>query len=375
MAQAYTPGLQITEQTRIVRVRELPLQGKALVSVGDAVSANQDVLSAELPGDLEIVRIADRLGIEPDEVESGLQVRPGVTVTEGQLLCEVKTFFGLFTQSLKSPLAGTVEFFTSANGHIGIRRPSVPMTVKAYIDGHIVEVVPGHSVTIESNAAILQGIFGVGGEQLGTVRVLDVGSDEIVNLRTLEKRKADLPHAILIGGMTFSVEALRYAALHHVSAVVTGSVDAVTLREFVGYEIGVSITGDEPVPFSFIITEGFGALPISERAMALAKKTNNKAASANGTTQVRAGAVRPEVIIPNSRENQSSSDQELSATQLAVGAPVRVIRVPYFGKLGIVEALPPSPTLIPTGALVRVASIRLDSGETVLVPRANLELL
>jgi len=38
-----------------------------------------------------------------------------------------------------------------------------------------------------------------------------------------------------------------------------------TLRQYVGYDIGVAITGQENVPMTLILTEGFGELPMARR--------------------------------------------------------------------------------------------------------------
>ena len=97
MSQAYTPRLEVSERVRIVKVRELPLPGKTLVRVGDTVKPETAVLSAELPGDLDIIRIADRLGFDPEQVVSSMKVKVGDKVSAGDVLCEVKSFFGFFT--------------------------------------------------------------------------------------------------------------------------------------------------------------------------------------------------------------------------------------------------------------------------------------
>ncbi len=56
------------------------------------------------------------------------------------------------------------------------------------------------------------------------------------------------------------------------------------------------------------------------------------------------------------------------------GTPVRVIREPYFGKIGTVKSLPVHLQEIETMSHVRVVEIILDEGE-VIVPRANVEII
>lgn len=373
MKQAYTPALQVVETTRLTRIRELPLPGKTLVKVGDLVEANSPVLSAELPGEMTIVRVAERMGFDPDDVVRNLRVKVGQQVDRGQLLCEIKTVFGLFTSQFESPATGEVEFITEENAHLGIRHSAVPFSVDAYVRGKIVAVEEGKRVEIETDGALIQGIFGVGGERQGEILCLTIPNAELVTKEVLAEQKNSLAGKILIGGSSFSSSALEYAATAGAVGVVTGSIDSQTLFNFVGYDIGVSITGDEKVPFTLIVTEGFGSLAISKRIVELAQKLNGRSASLNGATQVRAGATRPEVIVPDPR--LQSTPAELEIKSLDIGARVRCVRVPYFGKFGNISELPHSAQKIESGAEVRVIKVKLDSGGEVVVPRANVELL
>lgn len=379
MKQAYTPALQVVEKTRLERVRELPLPGKALVTIGQVVEAATPVLVAELPGDLIILRLAERMGFLPQDVLKNLRVQVGSAVKRGQLLCEIKSFFGLFTSSFNSPTEGKVEFVLEHNAHVGIRLASIPFSVPAYIKGRVSAIEEGKRVTVETEGALIQGIFGVGGERQGTLCALPCNPDEIITVKRLRELKQNLvgvtfAHSILVGGAQFDREALEEAAYERVAGVITGSIDAPTLGSFVGYEIGVSVTGDEKVPFTLIVTEGFGCLPLSDRVRDLAKTLHGRNASINGATQVRAGATRPEAIVPEKSIHQG--DQfEPEPKSLEVGAPIRCIRVPFFGKFGEIVELPHEPVEIESGAKVRVLRARLADGSVVTVPRANVELL
>ena len=71
------------------------------------------------------------------------------------------------------------------------------------------------------------------------------------------------------------------------------------------------------------------------------------------------------------REGAGSGAQ----SQLAVGAQVRLIREPYFGRLAVVTALPPQPQQVETEAKVRVVEVDLGDGRRALVPRANVEMV
>ena len=175
-----------------------------------------------------------------------------------------------------------------------------------------------------------------------------------------------------MGGARPRIETLRHAASRGAVALVTGSIDDRTLAEYLGFDLGVAITGDEKVPMTVILTEGFGNLPMSDRILETLRPHDGAAASVNGTTQVRAGAVRPEVVVCTEGPGINRSEEGLT---LRVGARMRVIRIPYFGKFGTITALPPQLTRIETGAEARILRARLDGGEEVTVPRANIELV
>ena len=50
-----------------------------------------------------------------------------------------------------------------------VREPPIPVEVNAYVRGRVVEELPGEGVVVEATGALLQGIFGVGGETWGAL--------------------------------------------------------------------------------------------------------------------------------------------------------------------------------------------------------------
>lgn len=372
MARAFTPGLTITRSAVVRRIRELPIPGSLPVKVGDVVRADQVVARTDLPGELHILRVAEKLGIEPAEVMEGIRVQVGDHLEPGQVVCEHSGFFRLFRSKYVTSVGGEVELITPRTGHVAVRGPSTPIEIAGYLSGKVVEVVDGQSVTIETRAALVQGIFGVGGERLGRLKILDVppthelGADDIPD---------NIRGAILVGGARPTIEALRRASELGAVGLIVGSIDDRALAAYLGYDLGIALTGDEEVPMTLIFTEGFGRIPMATRTLDILTKLDGREASINGATQVRAGAVRPEIVVCLGEDESQSSHPSQSSSGLEIGTSVRLIRVPYFGKLAKVVELPQRAERIETGAYTRVLRAQLEGGEIVTVPRANVEIL
>ncbi len=374
MPVAYTPGLKITEDTLVRRERRLPIKGETLVRVGQAVSPDTVVARAMLEGNLHTFKAAEQLGVSASELTALLKKRVGEGVEKDELLAETKGLFGLFGSQCRAPVEGTIEHISAVSGYIGIRQAPRPIETLAYLQGEVVEILPEEGAIIQARAAFLQGIFGVGGERYGPLRMACSKPEEPLQEKNITQ---EMRGSVIIGGRGASEGALRKAAEAGVAGVVLGALPDAVLRAFVGRDIGVAITGQEDVPFTLILTEGFGEIPLAERTFRLLQSLEGKTASINGATQIRAGVIRPEIIVPREAGAALHGDHDFrpeESSQLAPGVVVRIIREPYFGRLGKVVELPPELQEIETGAKVRVARIALEQGE-VMVPRANLEII
>lgn len=369
MAHAYTPGLKVTADTVVEKVRRLPVKGEVLVGVGDAVDPGTVVARARIAGDPETVNLAYLLGSEPSDVEHYLIKKPGDAVREGEVIARTSGIFGLFKREVKAPVDGTIEHVSSVTGQMIVRRPPVPVEVHAYIRGRVKEVLPEEGVVIEARGAFIQGIFGVGGERQGRLRLVSREPDDVLDAPDVP---ADAAGAILVGGSLVTGAALARAAEVGAAGVVAGGIVDTDLVGFLGYDIGVAITGHEDIPITVIITEGFGRIRMADRTFRLLRELDGREVSVNGATQIRAGVMRPEIIAAGFHGEGEVADVSAG---LEPGTPVRIIREPYFGLLGTVSELPPELHKIETEASVRILRARLADGRLVTVPRANVEIL
>jgi hypothetical protein len=223
---------------------------------------------------------------------------------------------------------------------------------------------------IETNACFIQGIFGVGGETHGDLRVAVDSSNQQLTEDLITSEDAG---KVLVGGSLVTKEALQKAIKNKIEGIVVGGIKDTDLIEILGFEIGVAITGQEEIGLTLVITEGFGEMNMSPRTFELLKEFEGYRVAINGATQIRAGVMRPEVIIPH-LEIPDEDEEEITGGMTA-GTPIRLIRQPYFGELGKVVDLIVELQTLETGSKVRAVEVELYSGERVIVPRANVEIL
>ena len=373
MAHSYTPGLKVTAFTVLHRERKLPLSGTVLAKVGDSVKAETIVARTELPGNVQTVNAANLLGVLPEDVADCLTKPVGSPVKKGESFAESKSFFGLFRSKCASPVDGTLESVSSVTGQALLREAPIPVEVDAYVDGTIVEVHPNQGVTVETKGTFIQGIFGVGGETSGQLHVAVAGpSDTLTEAMITDAHRGK----VVVGGKHVTTKTLLHAVRMGVKAIVVGGFDDQDLREFLGYDLGVAITGSEEKGITLVVTEGFGEIPMANRTFDLLKACEGRKVSVSGATQIRAGVLRPEIIAARLEEtSRAEAVAHGEPAGLEVGAQIRVIRQPYFGRLGKVTGLPPELVALETEAKVRVLEVDFGNGSRTMLPRANVEMI
>lgn len=374
MALAYTPGLKVKASTTIRAARRLPILGDVLVREGEKVGFDTVVARTSVPGGVEIVKLVHLLGIDPDEVAMYMRKKVGDNVQKDEVIAEKKGFLGMFRSVAKSPTMGVVQQVSELTGQVTISEPPVPLEVKAYIPGQVEKVLPNEGVMVRIDGALIQGIFGIGGETHGTIAFAVDSPDEML---TIDKIRDDYSGKVVVGGSLVRVDALRKAISLGVKGVVVGGIEDKDLSDFLGYEIGVAITGHENVGLTLIITEGFGRMRMSDRTFNLLKKLEGKEAAINGATQIRAGVIRPEIIVPqlDTGTRPQMSEHFVPQKGMEPGMAVRIIREPDFGKIGKIVSLPVDLQVVDTESPVRVLEVELEDGRTVAVPRADVEII
>ncbi len=373
MAHAYTPGLKVTDSITLRKSRLLPVKGEVVVELKTQVKPDDVVARTFLPGNVYPLNAANILNIEAEDVPGSMLKKETEYIKKNEVIAETKGLFGLFKSKLTATIDGTIESISGVTGQVLQRANPMPIEVQAYIQGQVVDIIEGQGVVVETCGAFVQGIFGIGGETFGRLQMGVRSPSEMLGPDQIYDRHRG---AILVGGSLVTEQALNKAIATGVRGIVVGGFDDKDLRAFLGHDLGVAITGSEQIGLTLVVTEGFGRIEMAQRTFELLKSCAGLQVSINGATQIRAGVIRPEVIIPKDKMPSSSNKAAGEIERgLSIGTPIRMIRQPYFGRLGKVVALPTNPAVLESGTRARVLEVEFTDGQRALIPRANVELI
>ena len=364
-------GPFVQAQTVLERRRALPVDGEVLLDVGDRVTGDTVVARARGRGVMHTVNASSLLDIAPAELPGAMVCAVGETVVAGQVLARSRGLFGLLSSVCRAPVRGTVAAVSPHTGRVLLEEPGGDLEVRGFLPGIVSTREEGRGVTVAGWAARVAGVFGVGGECTGPL-VPVVGRPDAV----LEAAALDASHAgaILLGGALVRADGLRRAAELGVRGLVVGGVHDADLVAWLGQEIVLADTTTLAAPLTLVVTGGFGRVPVEDAAFRLLRSLAGRQACLSGQTRVRAGARRPEVIVPLVTDSARDAVAD-SPPSLAVGSRVMVVREPWFGCCGRIGELSRDAVRLPNEVRVAAAHVDLDSGRSVVVPLANLEVL
>jgi hypothetical protein len=245
------------------------------------------------------------------------------------------------------------------NGMILIEAAPETHELRAHLKGQISNIMPELGVVISTAGALLQGMWGCGGEAEGVLKVLVDNPNKPLRARSIDVSSHG---TLIVGGRIPDEKIFEKAIEAKVRGIIAGSADADLCPQL------------EELPFPVLLTEGFGNLPMSAPVFSLLHGNMGREAMIATDTQTRWDVKRPEVIIPL-RGDEGLPSPVPDPKPLEVGAQVRAARAPYFGAIGTVSQLPAIDQQVESGARVPVAEVELDNNERVLVPLANLEMI
>lgn len=281
----------------ITKQRRLPTRGEVLVEVGQQVKPETVVAKGVVPNpELHDLKLFTQLRVEPEMVKDYMTKAEGEQVARDEVIAVSRSFFTRQTRVSRSPVDGFIERVSTVNGRVYIRANPLDVEVSAYIPGVIKEIIPEEGAVVETSGTRLEGSFGIGGEAYGDIILATEGPDITLSSNDiLPEHKGK----IIVGGSIATLDALREAVNVGTKGVIVGGVDQKDLTYFLGYEIGVPVTGDEQTGLTLIMTGGFGVNHMEEVLFETLRDHSGRMACINGATQIRSRSIRPEIILPS----------------------------------------------------------------------------
>ncbi len=309
-----------------------------------------------------VINLLEELNISKLGLIGALRVRPNRMVTPGQVLAVRQ---GTRPQSVLSPIYGRVESIT--DGIITILPTHTRTQLNAYIAGRVQQVIPHQGVVIEAWAHVITGVYGVGSESGGEI-LLVADADQVLDASAVT---SEWQGKIVVAGRTASLELLQAANEVGCAGVVVAHMCSDALATYAGSNSRPGITGEDELLMPVMLTERFSPTMMRSSIWQEFSSLQGRYASMSGKTQIRAGLVRPEVVVCEAEWPEKLPTSEVTSGAVQVGDLVRVLRSPYLDRIGRVVVLPRERQVIATGSRVRVAEVLIDE-ELVTLPVANL---
>lgn len=306
---------------------------------------------------------AEELGMSKLAFAAGLAVKQGTVVDRGRVLITN------LKPPIVAPAVGKIREISATEGYMILVPLYQPTELLAHLDGVIKEIAENGALVIESYGYRFQGVMGFGSERVGRLRPL-LAEERDLDVNDIPD---DLKSCVVLarGGVTLA--ALRRLEQLEISGLIVGSLDQEVLRQF-SHEEPLMIMGQRmELAFTLIMMQGFGS-PMPENTYREMAEHADLLVSIDGSTQLRAGVIRPEILIPLAEDIPADTKETVNtALNLQVNDPVILIREPHFGAIGRVAAI--SAELQATAAETKasLALIQLDQGECLQVPVQNCQ--
>ena len=208
--------------------------------------------------------------------------------------------------------------------------------MKSYYWGKIANIIPEYGAEIEFSGYVGVCIYGVG---------------EMCWGRLVEGIRSEIKGNIVFIDHLSDDDAKRMVELEPVGIIV-GSTNYENIQLLLHNKIVA------------VVLEGFGKKQISKNLNAFLRKSENKNILINGTTQLRAGVIRPQIIVPSDEEYYKREYNE----------KVKIIWGEHYGKTGR-KLTEPYEGIMDSGIKTWLSDVIFDDNKKISIPYANLEYL
>lgn len=347
------PVLHIAALTSIVRERLLPVAGTVTVRLNQKVGATDVIAETSWAREHVLLDVARKLRLHPAAADKLIRCKVGDQLAAST---EVAASRSMFSRSVRTPREGRVV--AVGGGQVLMEVGQSKFELRAGLPGLVVEVIAERGAVIQTAGALVQGVWGNGRMDAGQLVNISDGADDVLTRARLD---VSLRGSILLGGTVNDAETLQAAGEMPVRGLILSSLNPAL------------IPAAREMRYPIMVTDGFGSLPMNAAAYKLLSTNAKREVALNAEAFNRYSGTRPEVIItlPVSADPPPARDME----EFSLGQQVRLCRPPAMGTIGVISALKPGSTMLPSGLRAPAAEIRLENGDTVVAPLVNLEVV
>jgi hypothetical protein len=337
----------------IRRERLLPVPGSVLVRKGQKINATDIIAEVDLSPEYLMLDVARGLALPGKKADQYLQCKVGDNIVEGDVVAGP---VGIMKRVVRSPRSGRVVL--ASDGQVFLKLVSSPFQLRAGLPGVVYELVGDRGAVIETTGALIQGVWGNSRVDSGLLHILAKEPDDVLQIDRLD---VSLRGSVILSGHCAQREVLSAAEELPLRGLILASLDPTLIPHALK-------TG-----FPIIVIEGFGHFGMNSTAFKLLTTNEKREVALNAEPWDRFTGRRPEIVIPLPAAGELPVLRDISV--FALDQTVRVLRAPCPGKIGKIVDLPSEPVPLPYGLFAQSGEIRLENGNTVVLPLANLEIV
>lgn len=347
------PVTHVLPLTTVRRERLLPVPGRVVARLEQKVNPVEVIAEAVMGQEHVLYDVARTFGVSPEAADKMMRVKNGETVSRNQVIAQGG---GLVPRLFRASREGRVV--AVGGGQVLLEVGGETIELYAGLPGTVTRLIPDRGAEITFIGALIQGVWGNGRVDTGLMLPLLSQPNEALAANRID---VSLRGSVLLGGHCGDPAVLQAAAELPVRGLILASMSPalIPLASQMRYPI--------------VVIDGFGHQAMNAVAFKLLATNVKREVTLCAEPYDRHSGSRPEILIPLPATQEPSPPREIEA--FAPDQKVRLCRAPHLGEAAKLVSLLPGLTSMPSGIRVPAAEVELESGERIIVPLANLEIL